>query len=161
MVYKKRLKKIMPKKPIKFKDLLRRNNLKWDDLSDVEKKNISSIIKESKIKYNAEKEKFKCRKYDMPKKPKNAFQLYITERMPILLKNKGEIKLSKCIEQIAKEWNLGVNIDKEKYMNKAKINRNNFNKQLEHFKKYGYYKKNNEENKKEDNAKVEAIVKDE
>ena len=46
-------------------------------------------------------------------------------------------------------------------MNKAKINRNNFNKQLEHFKKYGYYKRNNEENIKKDNEKVEAIVKDE
>ena len=40
----------------------------------------------------------------MPKKPKNAFQLFISDRISILLKNKQEINFSELFKQIVNEW---------------------------------------------------------
>ena len=80
----------------------------------------------------------------MPKKPLNAFALFMKDRLPDLKKEKGNEKapMAKLLKIAAKEWTSEDGVSQKKYEKKAELDKKRFKKQLKDFETLGYYKKN-------------------
>ena len=158
MIYNKRIKKILPKRPANaygqfLKDKKGEKVPKgekavvywreeFDNLpKDKKKKYIEKAAKE-KERYLKKKEEFNKYVFDMPKRPLNAFTLYVKDRIPDLRKEHEKQPAQKLIKICAKEWNEEDGVSQSKYEKKAKYDKKRFIKQLNDFKKFGYYKKN-------------------
>ena len=105
--------------------------------------------------------RFQDKIFDMPKKPISGFALYVSERMPELIKKASVKKIPEHLKQIAKEWQEGKNVDQNVYNKIAEKDKLRFKKQLKEFNKFGYYTKtkggddieDDEEEKKSRNKK--------
>ena len=80
----------------------------------------------------------------MPKRPLNAFTLYVRDRIPDLRKEKNNEKapVAKLLKMAAKEWTSEDGVSQRKYEKKAEQDKKRFKKQLKDFETLGYYKKN-------------------
>ena len=116
MIYNKKIKKILPKKPATAE----------------------------KERYQKKMDEFKNVIFDMPKKPLNAFALFMKDRLPDLKKEKGNEKapMAKLLKIAAKEWTSEDGVSQKKYEKKAEQDKKRFKKQLKDFETLGYYKKN-------------------
>ena len=167
MIYKKQIKKILPKKPgapimqyLKEKKGQKApNGEKWltywrsmySKLTPEQKKKYEEKAEKAKEKYEQKMKQFENKVFDMPKKPHTAFTLYVADRIPDLKKEKPKALNSELIQKIAKEWQEGKDVDQAKYGRKAEKERKRFKKQCLEFQKNGYYTKN-----KEDEGEKEA-----
>ena len=88
----------------------------------------------------------------MPKKPHSGFNLFVSERMPDLKKEKPNAQNSDLLKQIAKEWSEGKDVDQKLYNKNAERDKKRFKKQLKEFQKLGYYTKEKGENDTEEDA---------
>ena len=80
--------------------------------------------------------------FDMPKRPLNAFSLFIKDRVPDLKKENGKAPVTKLIKIAAKEWQSEDGVSQAKYERKAEMDKKRFKKQLKDFETLGYYKAN-------------------
>ena len=135
MIYKKQIKKILPKKPggpINYylkdkKGQKAPEGEKWlsywrsmySNLSPEQKKKYEEKAEKAKEKYDKKMEEFNNKVFDMPKKPLSGFLLYVTDRMPDLKKDKPNTQNSVLLKQIAKEWQDGKNVDQSIYIKKS------------------------------------------
>ena len=87
-------------------------------------------------------DEFKNCVFDLPKRPLNAFSLYVKDRMPDLKKDRPDEPNAKLLKQIAKEWRAEDGVSQSKYEKKAEVDKMRFKKQLKDFENLGYYKKN-------------------
>ena len=166
MIYKKQIKKILPKKPggpINYylkdkKGQKAPEGEKWlsywrsmySNLSPEQKKKYEEKAEKAKEKYDKKMEEFNNKVFDMPKKPLSGFLLYVTDRMPDLKKEKPNTQNPVLLKQIAKEWQDGKNVDQSKYNKKSEKEKKRFKKQLLEFQKNGYYTKIKEKVEEED-----------
>ena len=93
-------------------------------------------------RYLKKKEEFNKYVFDMPKRPLNAFSLYVKDRIPDLKKEHEDQPAQKLIRICAKEWKEEDGVSQSKYEKKAEYDKKRFIKQLNDFKNLGYYKKN-------------------
>ena len=97
-------------------------------------------------------EEFNNYVFDMPKRPLNAFTLYVKDRIPDLRKENQDTPTQELIKIVGKEWKKENGVSQSKYEKKAEQDKRRFIKQLKDFEKFGYYNKNSrgENPKKED-----------
>jgi hypothetical protein len=171
MIYKKQIKKILPKKPggpimqyLKEKKGQKApNGEKWltywrsmySNLSQEQKKKYEEKAQKAKEKYDKKMEQFQNKVFDMPKKPHTPFNLYVADRMTDLKKEKPNTLTSELLKQIAKEWQEGKNVDQAMYYKNAEKEKKRFKKQLAEFQKNGYYTKIKKTEKGEDEDEEE------
>ena len=158
MIYDKKIKKIMPKRPGNayaqfLKDKRGQKVPKgekavvywkedYENLTKDEKKKYKAKAEKEKEKYEAKMKEFRKYVFDMPKRPLNAFNLYVRDRIPDLKKKKENTPTTELIKIAAKEWRNEDGVSQVKYERKAEQDRKRFIKQLRDFEKLGYYKRN-------------------
>ena len=160
MIYNKKIKKILPKKPATAygQFLKEKKGMKvpkgekavvywrpyYDELSKDKKKKYEEKASREKERYQKKMDEFKNVIFDMPKKPLNAFALFMRDRLPDLKKEKGNEKapMAKLLKIAAKEWTSEDGVSQKKYEKKAELDKKRFKKQLKDFETLGYYKKN-------------------
>lgn len=175
MIYDKKIKRFIPKKPIPLNIFLQEkkgqkapDGENWSrywtnvfrNLSGNEKKKFEEKFKKYEKEYEKKMLQFENKVFDLPKKPNTGYNLYLSERFPVLKEEKPNEANLNIINQIAEEWTKGEIFDKKDYLLKAEIDRDRFKKQLNEFEKFGYYTKSdkikNEENfDNEDNDEIE------
>ena len=94
--------------------------------------------------------------FDMPKRPLNAFSLFVKDHLPDLKKENDELPTNKLIKIAAKQWKEEDGVSQSTYEKKAEKDKKRFLKQMKDFEKFGYYKKNTRgENTKKDEEEEE------
>ena len=158
MIFKKKIKKMLPKRPANaFAQFLKEKKgqklPKGQTPGEYWKEDYENLPKEKKKKYvekaESEKEKylkkmdqFKNYVFDLPKRPLNAFSLYVRDRIPDLKQENEKAPTTKLIKMVAKEWKEEEGVSQSKYEKKAEQDRKRFSRQMKEFEKLGYYKKN-------------------
>ena len=168
MIFKKKIKKMLPKRPANaFAQFLKEKKgqklPKGQTPGEYWKEDYENLPKEKKKKYvqkaESEKEKylkkmeqFKNYVFDLPKRPLNAFSLYVRDRIPDLKQENEKAPTTKLIKMVAKEWKEEDGVSQTQYEKKADQDRKRFSRQMKEFEKLGYYKKNSrgERTKKEE-----------
>ena len=169
MIYKKQIKKILPKKPgsaimqyLKEKKGQKAPSgqkwlIYWRDmyskLSPEQKKKYEEKAQNAKEKYDKKMEQFENKVFDMPKKPHTAFTLFVADRIPELKKENPETLNSELLKLIAKEWQEGKKVNQAAYNKNAEKEKKRFKKQLAEFQKNGYYTKAKDNDEEEDKDK--------
>lgn len=170
MIYDKKIKKILPKRPGNafaqfLKDKKGQKIPKGEKAVVYWRKEFESLPKDkmkkyqlkaslAKEKYEKKMEQFKNYVFDMPKRPLNAFTLFVKDRVPDL-KEEKEYKdkpVSELLKIAAKEWQKEDGVSQSNYEKKAVQDKKRFVRQLKEFEKLGYYKRNSrgERNKKDE-----------
>ena len=158
MIYNKKIKKILPKRPATaYGQFLKdRKGIKvpkgekavvywrpiFDKLPKDQKKKYEEKARKDRDRYERKMAEFKNVVFDMPKRPLNAFSLFIKDRVPDLKKENGKAPVTKLIKIAAKEWQSEDGVSQAKYERKAEMDKKRFKKQLKDFETLGYYKKN-------------------
>ena len=168
MIYNKKIKKILPKRPANaygqyLKDKKGQKIPKgekavaywresFEQLPKDKMKKYEEKAARDKERYENKMKEFKNVVFDMPKRPLNAFSLYVRDRVPDLRKEKEDLPNNKLLKIVAKEWQEEDGVSQLKYEKKAEQDKKRFIKQLKDFEKFGYYKKNSrvKSTKKED-----------
>lgn len=167
MIYNKKIKKILPKKPAtpfgyflkekkgikipKGEKILTYWREEFNKLTKDQKKKYEEKASKEKEKYKKKMEVFDNYVFDIPKRPLNAFSLYVKDRIPDLKKQNEKAIASDLIKIVAKEWKKEERVSQAEYEKKAEREKKRFLKQMKDFEKLGYYKKNTRgENKKGD-----------
>ena len=168
MIYNKKIKKILPKRPGNaFAQFMKEKKgqkvpkgvkavVYWkedyDNLTKDKKKKYEEKAEKERERYKKKMKEFENYVFDMPKRPLNAFSLYVRDRIPDLKKEKEDTPTTELIKIAAEEWNNEDGVSQSKYEKKAEQDRKRFIKQLRDFEKLGYYKKNSrgERTKEED-----------
>ena len=158
MIYKKKIRKILPKKPanayaqfIKEKKGQKIPKGKtpgeywkddWEKLSEEKKEKYEEKAKKEKERYEKKMEEFKNYIFDIPKRPLNAFSLYVRDRIPEIKKDRNDEPVANLLKIVAQEWNDEDGVSQSKYEKKAEQDKKRFLRQMKDFEKLGYYKKN-------------------
>ena len=166
MIYKKQIKKMIPKKPggaimqyLKEKKGQKApEGEKWisywrtmySKLTPEQKRKYEEKAEKAKEIYEKKMAQFENKVFDMPKKPRSAFTLFVTERMPEIKKDNPKSTASEILKIIAKEWQEEKNVDQSIYNKKVEKEKKRFKKQLAEFKKNGYYTKTKNKEEEED-----------
>ena len=124
----------------------------YDQLPKDKKKKYEEKAIREKEKYEKKMEEFKNCVFDMPKRPLNAFTLFVKDRLPDLKKENEKAPTAKLLKAVAKEWKEEDGVSQSKYEKLALQDKKRFIRQLKDFEKLGYYKKNSrgERTKKEE-----------
>ena len=171
MIYVKQIKKILPKRPgnaytqfLKEKKGQKipegQNFLKYwrsiyEKLTPEEKAKYEEKAKQAKEIYDKKFEQFANKVFDMPKKPLSGFTFYVTEKMPLLKKEKPDLLLNDLSKQIAEEWQKEPEEKKAEYIKKSEEDKKRFKRQFREFKKKGYYSNNPDGDVDEEDEKEE------
>ena len=166
MIYKKQIKKMIPKKPgaaimqyLKEKKGQKApEGEKWisywramySKLTPEQKRKYEEKAEKAKEIYEKKMTQFENKVFDMPKKPRSAFTLFLAERMPEIKKENPKSTASEILKLIAKEWQEEKNVDQSIYNKKVEKEKKRFKKQLAEFKKNGYYTKSKNKEEEDD-----------
>ena len=158
MIYNKKIKKILPKRPANaygqyLKDKKGQKIPKgekavaywresFENLPKNQMKKYEEKAQREKEKYEKKMMEFKNVVFDMPKRPLNAFSLFVRDRVPDIKKDNPELPINKLLKIAAKEWKEEDGVSQSKYEKKAEQDKKRFIRQLKDFEKLGYYKKN-------------------
>ena len=158
MIYEKKIKKILPKRPANAYALFLKEKKGqkipkgekavqyWRPYYEkLDKKGKQRYVEKAildKAKYEKKLDRFKNCVFDMPKKPVNAFSLYVRDRIPDLKKENADAPIVKLIRIVAKEWKDESAVSQAKYMKKAEQEKKRFKAQMKEFEELGYYKIN-------------------
>ena len=173
LLYKKNFKNNLPKKPktaynffiasMKGKKYDKGDNFfnmckrEWEKLSKNEKEKFEIEAEKDRIKYEKKMNKLQYRIYDLPKRAKTSFQIFITEKFDLFKNDYPDLNNREILVFLAKEWNfLDENI-KERYEIKAEKDHERFIKQNNKFQEKGYYvqtKEQREENFEKNNINM-------
>ena len=172
MLYKKNRKKILPSKPrsaynffissmrgkspSKNEPFLAMCRKKWSKMSENEKEKFEELADEERKKYEKKLEKFQNRVFDIPKRPKSAFQLYVMDKFNGVKDENKDFTAPEVLKTVAEEWNKLSDKKKEKYEEKAAKDRERFKKQNVEFKEFGYYTKSREQKEEEKEKKSQS-----
>ena len=156
MIYNKKIKRVMPKKPptaygffLKEKKGVKvpkgeKAVVHWlpyfNDLSRDKKKKYEEQAKLARLRYEKKMEDFKKYTFDMPKRPLNAFTLFVRDRVPDLKKKNKDANVQKLIRLAAKEWQSQEGVSQKAYERKAEQDKKRFKRQLKEFEAKGYYR---------------------
>ena len=157
MIYQKRIKKIMPKRPggpfqqfLKDKKGQKPANGEtfftyfrkvYENLPESQKKKYEEKAEKAKERYENRMKDFEDKVFDFPKKPRSGFALYVKDRMPDIKEEKKDIANAELLKIIAKEWKEERVVDPKEYSKQSEKEQKRFKKQLKEFEKYGYYTK--------------------
>ena len=158
MIYDKKIKKILPKRPAnayaqflkdkkgakipKGEKAVKYWSDEYEKLKKDEKRKYEDRAAKDRERYKKKMEEFKNCVFDLPKRPLNAFSLFVRDRMPDLKNEKPNEPTTKLLKQVAKEWKSEDGVSQSKYEKKAEVEKMRFKKQLKDFENLGYYKKN-------------------
>ena len=158
MIFKKKIKKMLPKRPANaFAQFLKEKKGQklpkgqtpgeywtedYENLPKEKKKKYVEKAESEKEKYLKKMDQFKNYVFDLPKRPLNAFSLYVRDRIPDLKQENEKAPTTKLIKMVAKEWKEEDGVSQSKYEKKAEQDRKRFSRQMKEFEKLGYYKKN-------------------
>lgn len=158
MIYNKKIKKMLPKRPANayaqyLKDKKGQKIPKGEKAVQYWRKSFEELPKEKmkiykekaardKERYEKKMKEFDNYVFDMPKRPANAFALFVKDRIPDLKKENKKLEVNKLLKIAAKEWLDEEGVSQEKYEKQAERNKKIFLRQLKDFEKLGYYKKN-------------------
>ena len=179
MIYDKRIKKILPKKPNIFNEFYKekkrekrfrgiRNQIleirkEFEKLSKEEKENYRKKFEIEKKKYDEKMKAFQNCVFDLPKQPVSSYKLFYNERYSQLKKENKKLEEDKLKNIIEEEWEDNEYL-REKYTSIAEENKKTFKKQLKEFHKLGYYTKENpdyfgveEDDESERKSKIKKI----
>lgn len=156
MIYNKKIKRVMPKKPptaygffLKEKKGVKipkgeKAVVHWlpyfNDLPRDKKKKYEEQAKLARLRYEKKMEDFKKYTFDMPKRPLNAFTLFVRDRVPDLKKKNKDANVQKLIRLAAKEWQSEEGVSQKAYERKAEQDKKRFKRQLKEFEAKGYYR---------------------
>ena len=137
MIYNKKIKKILPKRPANaYAQFLKEKKgqkipkgekavvywrEEYENLSKDKKKKYEQKAEMEREKYQKKMKEFDNYVFDMPKRPLNAFTLFVKDRIPDLKedrKNKG-LTTQELLKIAAKEWNNEDGVSQSKYEKKA------------------------------------------
>ena len=171
MINKKQIRRMLPKKPLSaFQYYLKDKKdqklpeggsshnywrTMFDKLSNEQKKKYEEKSKKEKEIYEKKIEKFNNKVFDMPHRPLNGFELYVSDRMPELRKEKSNEANNELIKMIVNEWQDGKIVNKSIYIKDAEKNLKRFKKQFFEFKKNGFYTKSKGKEEGDDDDKDE------
>ena len=173
MIYNKKIKKILPKRPAnaygqflkdkkgqkipKGEKAVKYWRESFEQLSKDKMKKYEEKAAKDKERYEKKMKEFKNVVFDIPKRPLNAFTLYVKDRVPDLKKEKSDLPNNKLLKIVAKEWQEEDGVSQSKYEKKAQQEKKRFIREMKEFEKLGYYKKNSrgERTKKEDEDEEE------
>ena len=171
MIYVKQIKKILPKKPGSAYNIFMKekkgqkppegqNFLKYwssvyEKLTPEQKAKYEEKAKKEKEIYDKKFEQFANKVFDMPKRPLTPFAAYITEKIPVLKKEKPNLLINDLSKQAAEEWQKESEEKKEEYVKKCEKDKKRFKRQLQEFKKMGYYTNNINEEEEDDEEEKE------
>ena len=168
MIYKKKIRKIMPKRPANayaqfMKEKKGQKVPKGQTPGEYWKKDYEKLPKDKKKKYEekAERDRERYEKkmkefnnfvFDIPKRPLNAFTLYVKDRIPDLRKENAKAENPELLKIAAKEWKKEDGVSQKQYEKQAEKDQKRFTRQMKEFEKLGYYKLNSrgERTKKDD-----------
>ena len=158
MIYKKKIKKIMPKRPANaYAQFLKDKKGQkipqgekavtywrdeYENLTKEKKKKYIEKAEREKERYEKKMEEFKNYVFDLPKRPLNAFSLFVRDRIPDLKNENPKAPTTQLIKIAAKEWKKEDGVSQSKYEKKAEQDKKRFSRQMKDFEKLGYYKKN-------------------
>ena len=149
MIYNKKIKKVLPKKPANayaqfLKDKRGQKIPKgekavaywreeFENLSKDKKRKYEDKAAKDRERYAKKMEEFNKYVFDMPKRPLNAFSLYVKDRMPDLKSEKKNSPASELIKQIAKEWQKEDGVSQKKYEKKAEVDKKKIQNAIKRF----------------------------
>ena len=158
MIYNKKIKKILPKRPANaYAQFLKEKKGQkvpkgekavaywresYDQLPKDKKKKYEEKAARDKERNKKKMEVFKNCTFDMPKRPLNAFSLFVKDRIPDLKTEKKDVPTAKLLKIVAKEWKEEDGVSQSQYEKKAERDKKRFKRQLKEFEKLGYYKNN-------------------
>ena len=162
IMYNKKIKKFMPKKPggpVQFyikdkkgiKPPSKQNNIsywsnEYNKLNKEEKEIYIKKYKKALKKYKNELKIFKNMEFNRPKKPLNSFIIYCVERIKQITNKNTLLNISKILKNISKEWKEDKKFEKNKYSILAQNGKLLYLKRLKEFNEFGYYLKSNDKN---------------
>ena len=114
----------------------------YENLSKDKKKKYEEKALRDKERYQKKMKEFENYVFDLPKRPLNAFSLYVKDRIPDLKAENKKLQTSELIKIAAKEWRKEEGVSQAKYEKKAEQDKKRFIRQMKDFEKMGYYKKN-------------------
>ena len=175
MLYKKKIKKILPKKPANAygQFLKEKKGMKvpegerpltywasiYEQLSKEEKNKYEEKASLKKKEYIKKMDEFKNYIFDIPKKPATAFILFFKDRIPDLKAKNKDASISEFLEIAAKEWSSEEGKSKDEYNKMALQDKRRYKKQMKEFETFGYYKKDIRNQKEEDESEEERTTK--
>ena len=155
MLYTRSVKKALPHKPLtplnlffadmkgkkipQGKTFIQYVNEQWEDLDEKERKKYEVRAEKMKKEYMKEKEKCGNRVFDMPKKAKTSFQLYVSEKMPEMMEKNPKKTVQQVMTMLADEWGNLSNKEKAKYNEAMKKEQERYEEQKKEFEEKGYY----------------------
>jgi hypothetical protein len=114
----------------------------YENLTKEKKKKYIEKAEREKERYEKKMEEFKNYVFDLPKRPLNAFSLFVRDRIPDLKNENPKAPTTQLIKIAAKEWKKEDGVSQSKYEKKAEQDKKRFSRQMKDFEKLGYYKKN-------------------
>ncbi|KAK2160758.1 hypothetical protein LSH36_127g09027 [Paralvinella palmiformis] len=96
------------------------------NLSDVEKEQLKHNTALKRKKKLAIKTKRKLKSLNKPKKPRGAFVIYYASQM----KNRGTTPITVFVKQVAQEWQVMTEHEKEPYAERAKADRDKYEAEM-------------------------------
>ena len=94
------------------------------------------------IEYENKLREYKKKIFDKPKKPLNAFVMYLIERYKQIKNLNPDADYKYIIRNIALEWKEGKNINKKKYEDLANEQKILYRYKLKEYKNKGFYSNN-------------------
>lgn len=118
----------------KYKEVYRANMEKYKqeydnfmaNLSDAEKEQLQQDTATKRKKMLALKTKRKLKSLNKPKKPMGAFLLYYESQMT----NRGTTPITVFLKQVAEEWQVMPETEKQPFLEKAKVEREKYEAEL-------------------------------
>lgn len=158
ILYKKKVKKYLPKKPggpvqifIKEKKgikiptkekLISYWSKQYTLLTEEKKKEYMLKSDKARIEYEAKLREFRNKKFEKPKRPLYPFIIYLIEKYKEIKINNPYLDYKYIITKIASNWKEGKNINKKKYEDMANEQKLLYKYKLHEYKMKGFYSNN-------------------
>ena len=127
---------------------------KWSKESEATKKKYQKMADNAKKDNEQEKDDYLNRVFEVPKRAKSGYQIFLSERLPEL-KEKNDVPTTELFKMVAEEWNGFGEEKKENYNKKAEPGREAYKNKMREFDRLGFYTMP-EEDKVELSAKKSA-----
>lgn len=111
----------------------------WDKLSDKEKEKYQVKAQKERELFEKEKLENSERVFDYPKRPKTSYQLFTSERLIQLKKEKPKEEMKSLMKICADEWNDMNKGQKKAYTKDVDKDRKRYKEQIRDFEENGFY----------------------
>ena len=115
----------------------------WKKLDEKGKKKYVDLAEKDKEKCDKIKAKLNSKVFDFPKKPKNAYQFYIAEKLVQTKEDNPEMEMTEIMNECGVKWNKLNEDEKKKFVELSNKDKERFDRQVEEFNERGFYTQKN------------------